>query len=78
MTDERFVMLALELLRSDRKYHSKMSAVLREVQSGRTTEDGGGELASWSGGTTSPVRSEDGGIGGMNELLRLSPMQDLY
>jgi hypothetical protein len=78
MTDERFVALAVELLQSDRKYHQQMSAVLREVQDGRMAEGGGGEVAAWNDESSFSARSEDGGVGGMSELLRLSPTQDMY
>ena len=78
MTDERFVTLAVELLQADRKYHQKMGEVLREVQGGRMTEAGYGEVASWSDESPSSVRSEEGGNGGMGELLRVSPLHNVY
>ena len=78
MTDERFVALAVELLQSDRKYHNKMSEVLREVQSERMLEAGNGEAASWSDESPLSIRSEEGGRRGMGELLRLSPLQNVY
>lgn len=80
--DPNFEALIRETLdipeRSDRKYHQQMSTVLREVQDGRLAEGGGGEAASWNDESPLSARSEDGGAGGMSELLRLSPTQDMY
>jgi len=76
MTEERFVSLAVELLRADRRYRDKMSEVLQEVAANDGREGFDSELARWRD-ESSPLRSEEG-ASGMEEVLHLSPLKDVY
>ena len=78
MSEERFVALAVELLRADRKYHRKMSEVLDEVQERRFHTVTDSELASYRDESPSAIRSEEGEEAGFSEALQLSPLPGVY
>lgn len=77
MSEERFVALAVELLRADRRYRDKMGEVLEAVEDRRAREGYDGELADWRDESSASTRTEEGGAG-MGEVLRLSPMRGVY
>jgi hypothetical protein len=76
MTDERFVGLAVELLRADSRYRDKMSELLDEVAQSRAREGFEGEVAHWRDEGARPSGEEGGGV--MGEMLRVSPMKEVY
>jgi anti-sigma factor RsiW len=78
MSEERFVALAVELLRADRKYHHKMSEVLDEVDARRYRNLTDSELASYRDERPSAFRSEEGGESAFSEALQLSPLRGVY